>query len=107
MKGVNTAKNFLIIPNNLLQIFFKMSQKTNSKSSRSKWCLIDNKIAHKITKISKTLQKKKKNQKQLQMNIIKKYLKKDISLQKNDRKLLMIWDKYNNTIMEYQKIINF
>ena len=107
MKGVNTAKNFLIIPNNLLQIFFKMSQKTNSKNSRSKWCLIDNKIADKITKISKTLQKKKKNQKQLQMNIIKKYLKKDIYLQKKDRKLLMIWDKYNNTIMEYQKIINF
>ena len=61
MKGVNTAKNFLIIPNNLLQIFFKMSQKTNSKNSRSKWCLIDNEIADKITKISKTLQKKKKN----------------------------------------------
>ena len=59
MKGVNTAKNFLIIPNNLLQIFFKMSQKTNSKNSRSKWCLIDNKIADKITKISKTLQNKK------------------------------------------------
>ena len=59
MKGVNTAKNFLIIPNNLLQIFFKTSQKTNSKNSRSKWCLIDNKIADKITKISKTLQKKK------------------------------------------------
>ena len=60
MKGVNTAKKFLIIPNNLSQIFFKMSQKTNSKSSRSKWCLIDNKIADKITKISKTLKKKKK-----------------------------------------------
>ena len=41
------------------------------------------------------------------MNIIKKYLKKDMYLQKKDRKLLMIWDKYNNTIMEYQKIINF
>ena len=95
------------MPKNLLQIFFKMSQKTNSKNSRSKWCLIDNKIADKITKISKTLQKKKKNQKQLQMNIIKKYLKKDIYLQKKDRKLLMIWDKYNNTIMEHQKIINF
>ena len=62
MKGVNTAKNFLIIPNNLLQIFFKMSQKTNSKNSRSKWCLIDNKIADKITKISKTLKKKKKSE---------------------------------------------
>ena len=50
------------MPNNLLQIFFKMSQKTNSKNSRSKWCLIDNKIADKITKISKTLQKKKKSE---------------------------------------------
>ena len=94
------------MPNNLLQIFFKMSQKTNSKNSRSKQCLIDNKIADKITKISKALQKKK-NQKQQQINIIKKYLKKDKKKKKKDRKLLMIWDKYNNTIMEYQKIINF
>ena len=30
-------------------------------------------------------------QKQLQMNMIKEYLKKDIYLLKKDRKLLMIW----------------
>ena len=33
--------------------------------------------------------------------------KKNINLQKKARKLLMIWDKYNSIIMEYQKIINF
>ena len=42
-------------------------------------------------------------QKQFQMRRIKKYLKKDIYLQKEDRKLLMI---YNRIIMEFQKIIN-
>ena len=33
----------------------------------------------------------------------KKYLKKDIYLQKKGRKLLIIWDYYNSIIMEYQK----
>ena len=55
----------------------------------------------------KNFAKKKLIQKELQMNIIKKYLKKDIYLQKKDRTLLMIWDIYNNAIMEYQKMINF
>ena len=38
------------------------------------------------------------------MNIIKKYLKKDMYLQKKDSKLLMKWDWYNSIIVEYQKI---
>ena len=38
------------------------------------------------------------------MSMIKKYLKKDIFLHKKDKKLLMIQDYNNNTIMEYQKI---
>ena len=42
----------------------------------------------------------------LQMSIVKKYLKKDLYLQRKDRKLLMIRDYYDNKIMEYQKIID-
>ena len=40
------------------------------------------------------------------MRMIKKYLKKYMYLQKKDRQLLMIWDWYNNIIMENQKMIN-
>ena len=43
----------------------------------------------KITKVSKNLHQ---IQKKLQMRMIKKYLKKDMYLQKEDRKLLMILD---------------
>ena len=68
--------------------------------------MIDNKIADKITKISKTLQKKKKSE-TVTNEHYKEIPKKDIYLQKEDRNLLMIWDKYNNAIMEYQKIISF
>ena len=50
--------------------------------------LINNKIANKITKVSRS--SPQENKKQLQMNMIKKYLKKDIYLQMKDRKLLMI-----------------
>ena len=42
---------------------------------------------------------------QLQMNMIKKYLKREIYLQKKDKKLLINWDE-NSIIIEYQKIIN-
>ena len=38
--------------------------------------------------------------------MIKKHIKKDVYLQKKDRKLLMISDQYNTIIMEYQKIID-
>ena len=53
----------------------------------------------KITKIFKTCNKI--IQKQLQMSMKKKYLKKDIFLQKKDRKLPMIWAN----IIEYQKTL--
>ena len=45
-------------------------------------------------------------QKQLQISMIKKYLKKDIYLQKKDKKLMMIEDENSSIIMEYQKITN-
>ena len=39
------------------------------------------------------------------MNMIKKHLKREIYLQKKDKKLLINWDE-NSIIIEYQKIIN-
>ena len=69
--------------------FAKDSLKTASnraiqKRAKATGDLVGNKIAdelhHRII------------QKQLQMSIIKKYLDKDIYLQKKYRKLLMIWD---------------
>ena len=44
---------------------------------------------------------------QLLMRIIKKYLKKDIYLQKKNEILLIMWDQNNSIIMKYQKMINF
>ena len=41
------------------------------------------------------------------MRIVKKYLKKDIYLQKKNKILLIMWDQNNSIIMEYQKIIKF
>ena len=45
-------------------------------------------------------------QSQLQMSMIKKYLKKDMYLQMKDRKLFIIYESYNGIIMVYQKIMN-
>ena len=45
-------------------------------------------------------------QKQSQVNMTKKYLKKAMYFQKKDKKLLIIWDWYNSIIIEYQKLIN-
>ena len=45
-------------------------------------------------------------QRKLQMSIVKKYLKKDLYLQRKGRKLLMIRDYYDNKKLEYQKIID-
>ena len=50
--------------------------------------LIGNKIGDRITKVQKI--DNKVIQRQLQMRMIKKYLKKDKYLQKKDNKLLMI-----------------
>ena len=52
--------------------------------------LIGNKIGDRITKVQKI--DNKVIQRQLQMKMIKKYLKKDKYLEKKDNKLLMIWD---------------
>ena len=54
-----------------------------------------------ISKNQKIIQRK------LQMRMIKKYLKQDIYFQKEDKKILIIWDQLYSMMMEYQKIIKF
>ena len=61
--------------------------------------LIGNTTVDWITKVSKTSPQDSLGQ--LNMSMIKKYLKKEIYLKETDRKLLMIWDQYNSIIMEY------
>ena len=64
------------------------SIKVIQKTAEATGDLIGNKAADKLQKSQKL--RNRLIQKQLQMNMIKKYLKKDISLQKKVRKLLMI-----------------
>ena len=90
---VNTAKNFLIILKKSATDTLKTSSKrVIQKTVEATGDLVGNKITNKITKISKTSQFHNRIvQKQLQMRMIKKYLKKDINFEKKDRKLLMIY----------------
>ena len=89
--AVNIARNLLFMLNNLQQIHLELLRKDWFRKQQKLlliWLVI---------KLLKKLQKSQKRhnriiQKQLQMSMIKKYLKKDIYLQKKDRKLLMIWD---------------
>ena len=55
------------------------------KTAEATGDFISSKITNRIMKVSRSL-----IQKQLQMNMIKKYLKKGMYLQKKDRKLLAI-----------------
>ena len=81
---VNTAKNVLIILNNPLEMHLKLSQNRQLKGQQRKL------VTQLVTKSLIQLQKTQTIYKLLQMSTIKKYLKKDIYLQKKDRKLLMI-----------------
>ena len=71
------------------QTHLKLLQISNPKNSTNNWWF-GNKIDSKIMGVSKKIHNKI-IQRQLQMNMIKKYLKKDTYLQKKDRKLLIIW----------------
>ena len=72
------------------------SSKSLIQNSTNKWVLIGNKIADTVAKLydGRIMKFHKVRRriihKQLQINMMKKYLKKDIYLQKKDRKLLMI-----------------
>ena len=62
------------------------SKNVVQKTAETTGDLIGDKISNKVTKISKNSQQI--IQRQLQMSIIRKYLKKDTYLQKKDKKLL-------------------
>ena len=82
------VKNFLIILNNIATDAFKIvSKRAIQKTAEATDDSIGNKILTKLRKFQKT--HNKRIQKQLQMSMIKKYLKKDIHLLKNGKKLLM------------------
>ena len=66
--------------NNLQQMHLKLIQKKIPKNAETARELTGSKIVDKIRMI----------QKQLQISMIKKYINKDIYLQKNNRKLLRI-----------------
>ena len=66
----------------------KLLQKKQSAEATDD--LIGNKVDNKIAKFQKI--HTKINQRSLQINIIKEYLKKDMYLQKKDKKVLMNWN---------------
>ena len=66
----------------------KLLQKKQSAEATDD--LIGNKVDNKIAKFQKI--HNKINQRSLQINIIKEYLKKDMYLQKKDKKVLMNWN---------------
>ena len=84
---VNIAKNFLIMCNNLQQMQLNILQKKFiQKAAEATGDLIGNKIANKITKLSKNSQQNNsetvtnEHDKEIPKIKIKKYLKKDIYL---------------------------
>ena len=90
---------------NVHQMSLKLIQKQQFKKQEKHlviWLVIT--LLMKLRKLQKT--HNNIIQRKLQMSIVKKYLKKDLYLQRKDRKLLMIRDYYDNKIMEYQKIID-
>ena len=87
----NTGRKILIMLNNHHKMHLKLLQKEQFKKQQKQlpiWLII--KL---LTKPQKDQEVHRRIiQEQLQMNMIKKYLKKDIYPQKKDRKLLMTWD---------------
>ena len=83
---VNKSKTFLIMLSNLK--LFQKEQRAIQETTEATGDLTGNKIADKITRSQNFYHRIIK--KQLQMSMIRKYLKKDISLQKKSRTLLII-----------------
>ena len=84
---VNKSKTFLIMLSNL-KLFQKEQRAIQETAEEATGDLTGNKIADKITRSQNFYHRIIK--KQLQMSMIRKYLKKDISLQKKSRALLII-----------------
>ena len=66
------------------------SKRVIQKTAEATGDLIGNKIANRITKVSKNSQQN--NLEKVQTSMRKKYLKKDTYLQKKDKKIWMSWD---------------
>ena len=85
---VNIAKKHLdYSKQSAADAFRTTSKRAIQKTAEATGDLIGNKIADKILKVSKI--RNKTIQKQLQISMIKKYLKKDINLKTKVKKLLM------------------
>ena len=74
--------------NNLQLTRLKLFQNEQFKKADTAGDLTGNKITNKITCVSKI--SRQSSSEKLQISMIKKYLKKDIYLQKKGKKLLMI-----------------
>ena len=73
-----------------------VSKRVIQKTVEASGDFIGNKIADRITKVSKTSKRIKLELeisiKELQISMMKKYVKKDTYIQKKYKKTLMIWD---------------
>ena len=89
INNLKTVKNFLIMISNLQQMRLKQILKQQFKKQQKQ--LVISLVIKLLIKLGKLQNINNKIiQKQLQMSMIKKYLKKDIYLQKKHKKLLMI-----------------
>ena len=85
---LNKARNFLIMLSHLKQMHLKLIQKKQFKKQQKQLVIL---LVIKLLIKSQTFQKihNKIIHRQLQMNMIKKHLKREIYLQKKDKKLLI------------------
>ena len=98
---VNIVKNFLIMLKNLQQMHLELLQKESFKKQQKQ--LVISLVITLLIKLQKFQKIRHKIiQRQFQMIMIKKYLKKNICLQKKDKKLLMNYKKSQ----KFQKIHN-
>ena len=81
LSGKHSQKLFGHAKQSATNVFKTASKRAIQKTAEATGDLIGNKIAHRITKVSEKIYNKI-IQKQLQISMIKKYLKKDIYLQR-------------------------
>ena len=85
-KRINYAKQ------SATDLFKAASRRTIVKTEETPGDLIGNKIANKITKASRTLPQNNSETVKNELDVVEKYLGKDIYLQKINRKLMITWD---------------
>ena len=87
LSGKNSQKRLNNTKKSATDVLKTSSKRVIQKTAEATGDLIVNNIDNKIIKVSKNSQQI--SQRQLQMSMIKKYLKKNMYLQKKDKKLLM------------------